>query len=248
MVQVLLRDQRQHGIASSYRARLAAARDVRDQRLLAIRDDRQHAAADPLGDDLLVAVDEPRADLGPILAVEHPEDPYAALVRRGERLGEMLEVLGPDGDVELLCRVADDEAAVLADRVEPGDGQYLARRLEGGDGGKRLLEVLDRLLELAAETMDELVRRDADVLGSGSRPHRMDDALRREPLESRVHLRRRDPGRLGHLVAVLRSMAKEPEIDPRLVERHSEHPQPVDDAVVHHVSSVAAGDRRGEMS
>ena len=68
----------------------------------------------------------------------------------------------------------------------------------------------------------------------------MHDALRREPLEGGVDLRGGDAGGLRHLVAVLRTVPEQPDVDAGLVQGHAQDPESVENAFVHQPSSVAA--------
>ena len=53
--------------------------------------------------------------------VEHSKDANVAIACREEGLGQVVDVLGPDGDVDLLGSVSDDEAEMIAFGINAHD-------------------------------------------------------------------------------------------------------------------------------
>jgi hypothetical protein len=98
-------------------------------------------------------------------------------VRRCELALECAEVVRPDRNVDLAPGAGDDETARLADRVEPDHGQHLRSRLECSHSGQVLLEVFERLDEVVAKAVKQLLGRDAHVVRRRAVPDGMHDPL-----------------------------------------------------------------------
>src|SRR5205807_8795734 len=103
----------------------------------------------------------------------------------------------------------------------------------GGRGGrerrKRVGQEVDRLVVARSEPADQLVGIDRDELRRRALANRVDDAKADQLLGRGVDLRRRDARALRELVAVLRAVLEQGEIQPGLVQREPDGLEILDD-------------------